>query len=64
MHVYAKMDEYVADYPKGVVVLLVIVVSQAIKNVEKLILQSIIRSLYLLKICSNVVFLISLSNDF
>ena len=64
MHVYAKMDEYVADYPKGVVVLLVIVVSQAIKNVEKLILQSIIWSLYLLKICSNVVFLISLSNDF
>ena len=58
------MDEYVADYPKGVVVLLVIVVSQAIKNVEKLILQSIIWSLYLLKICSNVVFLISLSNDF
>lgn len=64
MHIYAKMDEYVADYPKGVVVLLVIVVSQAIKNVEKLILQSIIWSLYLLKICSNVVFLISLSNDF
>ena len=64
MHVYAKMDEYVADYPKGVVVLLVIVVSQAIKNVEKLILQSIIRSLYPLKISSNVVFLVSLSNDF
>ena len=38
MHVYAKMDEYIAVYPKGVVVLLVIVVSQALKNVEKLIL--------------------------
>ena len=38
MHEYAKMDEYIAVYPKGVVVLLVIVVSQALKNVEKLIL--------------------------
>lgn len=64
MHEYAKMDEYVAVYPKGVVVPLVIVVSQAIKNVEKLILQSIIRSLYPLKISSNVVFLVPLSNDF
>jgi len=30
MHEYAKTDEYIADYPNGVVVLKVIVVSHAI----------------------------------
>lgn len=41
MREYAKTDEYIAVYPKGVVVLNVIIVSQAVYNEEKLVLLSI-----------------------
>jgi len=37
MHEYAKTDEYIAVYPKGVLVLNVIVVSQAGNNEKKLV---------------------------